>query len=434
MEPPPTTVQPRAVRAVRQVRIAVERGADAGRATDEPAAVHTVGTAPDCALALTDPAVSRYHLEIRHGRDGLEVVDLGSTNGTWLRDVRIARAVVPPGTRLRIGDTTLIVDDGGARGAADDDGPDLPGVIAIAPAMRAVVATLRKLARVTTSVLIEGETGAGKEVIARAIHDLGPRRDGPFEVVDCGSLPPTLIASQLFGHERGAFTGADARRAGAFERAGGGTVLLDEIGELPAELQPALLGVLERRRFARVGGGEPIDVDVRVLAATHRDLRAEVNAGSFRADLYYRLAVARVVIPPLRDRPEDVEPLIAHFAERLTGQADHPLVATLAASLRDAGTRWSGNVRELRNVVEAAIVLDQLPGSAPIGATPATPATGPAILASYRDARARALHDFERVYLADLLARAGGNVSEAARQARMDRPYLAQLLKRHGLR
>jgi DNA-binding NtrC family response regulator len=416
---------------IRQVRIAVERGADAGNATPVAADADavTVGTAPDCDLALRDPAVSRYHLEVRHAPSGLLLVDLGSTNGTWGGDVRVDRATVPPGTRIRLGDTVLVVEDGGARGAGDD-GADVPGVIAHSPPMRAVIARMRKLARVTTSVLIEGETGTGKEVVARALHELGPRRAGPFEVVDCGSLPPSLIAAQLFGYERGAFTGADQRRAGAFERADGGTVLLDEIGEVPLELQPALLGVLERRRFTRVGGGEPVTVDVRVLAATNRDLRAEVNAGTFRADLYHRLAVARIVLPPLRDRLEDLEPLIEHITLQLTGTADNPLRDAMDA-LR--AQRWTGNVRELRNVVEAAVVLGEVPGAGDRPA-PRPTASTPGELPIYKDARAVAVAAFEREFLARLLAATGGNVSEAARRARMDRVYLGQLLKRHGLR
>jgi DNA-binding NtrC family response regulator len=246
-----------------------------------------------------------------------------------------------------------------------------------------------------------------------------------------------LIASILFGHEKGSFTGADQRRTGAFERANGGTILLDEIGELPLEVQPALLGVLERRAFTRVGGAQSIAVDVRILAATHRDLRAEVNAGRFRADLYYRLAVAKIVIPPLRDRPEDIEPLAMHFVQKLTGVAELGPLAHALPALRSHP--WSGNVRELRNVVEAAIVMGELdlphtpgdPETAPI--RPGTP-TEAAQIVAYRDARAAALTTFEAEYLADLIERTAGNASEAARLARMDRPYLLTLLRKHGLR
>jgi DNA-binding NtrC family response regulator len=437
---PRTRLKPRPVRVLRALRIIVETGSDAG-ATCTPGAndgggALAIGTAADNALVLTDPAVSRYHLELRHAATGVEVVDLGSRNGTWLGGVRLDRGVVPPGTRLRLGDTTIAVDDAGATVAPPaSEPPRVAELVGDSDAIKDVSRLVHKLARVDSSVLIHGETGCGKEVVARAIHDASPRRGHDLVVVDCGSMPATLISSLLFGHEKGAFTGADQRRAGAFERAAGGTVLLDEIGELPLEVQPALLGVLERRTFTRVGGAQPIAVDVRVLAATHRDLRAEVNAGRFRADLYYRLAVAKIVIPPLRERAEDIEPLVRHFVQRLTGVAE---LGPLASALDQLRTQpWSGNVRELRNVVEAAIVMGELElgASAPTAAPALVAATAlPGPLASYRDARAAAVTEFEAGYLRALIARAGDNASEAARIARMDRPYLLTLLRKHGLR
>ena len=243
----------------------------------------------------------------------------------------------------------------------------------------------------------------------------------------------------MFGHDRGAFTGADSRRLGAFERANGGTVFLDELGELPLELQPALLGVLERRQFLRLGGTEPVEVDVRIIAATHRDLRREVNAGTFRADLYFRLAVARLLVPPLRERPEDLEPLVLSLAERLGEPPGHNPLAAVLATLR--AQRWPGNVRELRNVVESALVLG-VPsfdgGADSSAAPPSAPSAAPPVahdtLPSYRQAKADATAAFERTYLTQHLARAGGNVSAAARLAQMDRPYLIQLLRRHDLK
>ena len=436
-----TSLQPRPVRAVRLVAALVESGADAGRlAGGADTRVLTVGSAADCDLVLTDPTVSRYHLEVRHGTDGLVLVDLGSRNGTFVGAVRVERAVVAPGTRVRLGGSTVVVDDGGAGLApAPAAAAPLPGLIAHAPAMREVAALASRLAAATTSILIEGETGVGKGVVARAIHDGGPRRAAPFVVVDCGSMPATLIASQLFGHDRGAFTGADSRRLGAFERANGGTVFLDELGELPLELQPALLGVLERRQFLRLGGTEPVEVDVRIIAATHRDLRREVNAGTFRADLYFRLAVARLLVPPLRERPADLEPLVLSLAERLGEPPGHNPLAAVMDTLR--AQRWPGNVRELRNVVESALVLG-VPsfdgGADSSAAPPSAPSAAPPVahdtLPSYRQAKADATAAFERTYLTQLLARAGGNVSAAARLAQMDRPYLIQLLRRHDLK
>jgi DNA-binding NtrC family response regulator len=433
-EPQRTRLQPRPVRLVHRLRISVENGPDTGTQCAPEDGALAIGTSSDNALVLTDPTVSRYHLELHHTPAGVQIVDLGSRNGTWLGGVRIERAIVPAGTRLKLGDTTIAVDDAGSSVAPPPaEAPRPPDLVGDSEGIREVARLVHKLARVDSSVLIQGETGVGKEVVARAIHDASPRRDGELVVVDCGSMPATLIASILFGHEKGSFTGADQRRTGAFERANGGTVLLDEIGELPLEVQPALLGVLERRAFTRVGGAQPIAVDVRILAATHRDLRAEVNAGRFRADLYYRLAVAKIVIPPLRERPEDLEPLARHFVEKLTGVADLGPLANALDALR--GHPWSGNVRELRNVVEAAIVMGEidLGGERPAIAIPGAPPSASQV-AAYRDARAAALTRFEAEYLKDLIARTDGNASEAARLARMDRPYLLTLLRKHGLR
>jgi DNA-binding NtrC family response regulator len=421
---------------VHRLRVGVEAGPDAGalHAPDDAASI-AIGTSEDNAIVLTDPAVSRYHLELRRTAAGVQVIDLGSRNGTWAGGMRIERAVVPAGTRIKIGDTTIAVEDAGSSVAKPEtDAPRSPELVGDSDAIREVARLVHKLARVDSSVLIQGETGVGKEVVARALHEASPRRSAELVVVDCGSMPATLIASILFGHEKGSFTGADQRRAGAFERAQGGTVLLDEIGELPLEVQPALLGVLERRAFTRVGGSQSITADVRILAATHRDLRAEVNAGRFRADLYYRLAVAKILIPPLRERPEDIAALATHFVERLTGVAELGPLAPALEALK--AHPWSGNVRELRNVVEAAIVMGELDlggeRTSPL-ASVAAPSSGRDI-AAYRDARAAALSAFEAEYLKDLIARTDGNASEAARVAKMDRPYLLTLLRKHGLR
>jgi transcriptional regulator with GAF, ATPase, and Fis domain len=307
--------------------------------------------------------------------------------------------------------------------------------------MHEVARRVRMLADHLTTVLVQGETGTGKELVARGVHELGARKAGPFVVVDCASLPASLLEAELFGHEKGAFTGADRARAGAFERSNGGTVFLDEIGELPLLAQASLLGVLERRRFRRVGGDREIEVDVRVVSATNRDLRLEVNRGVFRADLYYRLAGARIVLPPLRERPEDIPVLVRHFALELTGSEELPLSEETLAAL--AEQHWPGNVRELRSAVERAVafgaselaaMLDQPSSPRDSQAPPAAAASGEAPLERYRDAKARAVATFERGYLAKLIERSGGNASEAARQAKMDRPYLLALLRRYGLR
>ncbi|MEO6773849.1 MAG: sigma 54-interacting transcriptional regulator [Kofleriaceae bacterium] len=442
---PRTKVQPRPIRVVRKLRVRVDGGPDAGTVCVPEDGTHAaslaIGTAEDNALVLRDPAVSRYHLELARTADGVTVTDLGSRNGTWVHGVRVERAIVAAGTQLRLGDTTLTVEDAGNTVAPPaNEVPRSAELVGDSDAIREVARLVHKLARVDSSVLIQGETGVGKEVIARAIHDASPRRGHELVIVDCGSMPAALIAALLFGHERGAFTGADQRRAGAFERARGGTVLLDEIGELPLDVQPALLGVLERRSFTRVGGSQVVDVDVRIVAATHRDLRAEVNTGRFRADLYYRLAVAKILIPPLRERPDDIELLVAHFVQRLTGVAELGPLAPAIEQLK--AHPWSGNVRELRNVVEAAVVMGELELPRDSGevtgdrahAAPVAPAASGAAVTAYRDARAAALHHFEADYLRLLIERSDGNASEAARLARMDRPYLLTLLRKHGLR
>jgi DNA-binding NtrC family response regulator len=415
---------------VRRLRVRIAEGPDRERVLEHYGDRVGVGTSPANELTLTDPTVSHYHLELRC-EDGVLVKDLGSRNGTFVGDVRVNEAVVPIGTRIRVGRTVLVLLD--ATITQPDTPlppPDVPGVVAASPTMQEIGRTVERLAPSNVSVLIQGETGTGKELVARAIHDLSPRAKRPFIVVDPGALPATLIASQLFGHERGAFTGAEKRQEGAFELAHGGSIFLDEIGELPLAVQPALLGVLERRSFRRLGGKEDIQVDVRVISATNRDLRAEANQGTFRADLYFRLAVARIEIPPLRERPEDIDPLVAHFAAEITGAPGFLFSEATMSALR--GHRWSGNVRELRNVVESALAM----GSINLNglAQPAPPATNAAAIPQYRAARAEALAAFERSYLRRLIETTGGNASAAARTANMDRPYLLSLLRRHGLR
>ncbi len=427
-----TELKRRSFAVAGRLRLRVESGPDAGASAESSDRAITVGTSPDNNLVLSDRAVSRYHLELRKTDDGIRVIDLESSNGIYVAGIRVERSIVGLGARLTIGSTVIAIEDGGHAAIPPEGERPVSGVVGDSEAMARVRDQIRTLTDHPTSVLIEGETGVGKEVIARAMHESGVRSREPFVVVDCGSLPATLIASQLFGHERGAFTGASAKNEGAFERAAGGTVLLDEIGELPLDVQPSLLGVLERRTFVRVGGNKELRVGARVLAATNRDLRSEVNKGTFRADLYFRLAVARIVVPPLRERIEDVAPLIAHFAEMITGEVGVPDSLAHAIGALQAH-RYSGNARELRNIVEGALVMGQieLGGGTPVRA--ASPASiGPTL--AYRDARAQVLADFEKHYLTALIEQCDGNASEAARRAKMDRPYLLTLLRRHGLR
>jgi DNA-binding NtrC family response regulator len=437
---------PRPRLPLRHVTVAVIAGQRKGlRVELSPEQAVSVGKSPDNQLQLDDLTVSRYHLELSICGGEIEVRDLESLNGTFIGDVRVTRARVRPGVTVCVGSNKLLLmvdaqsQEGDVRTLAPEppDQVELAGVVAHSPAMRKVVLSVAQLAKSKVTVLLQGETGTGKEVLARALHEQSERRDKPFEVVDCGSMAPTLIASELFGHERGAFTGAHAERAGAFERAHGGTIFLDEIGELPLDLQPVLLGVLERRRFKRVGGAREREIDVRVVAATHRDLRHATNLGTFRADLYFRLAVARVVVPPLRERPEDISWLVQRFTEQLTGDTNlQPFDAATLNALESHP--WSGNVRELRNVVESALALGSLvlegtSQTAAVGGD--APEPGSQVFAlPYRQARARAIADFERKYLRELSDACGGNASEAARRASMDRPYLLSLLRKHGMR
>jgi DNA-binding NtrC family response regulator len=244
-----------------------------------------------------------------------------------------------------------------------------------------------------------------------------------------------LVASELFGHERGAFTGADRQHTGAFERAHSGTLFLDEVGELPAELQPQLLGALERKRFRRVGGRAEIEVDVRIVCATNRDLRAEVNAGVFRLDLYYRIAVVVLRLPALRERVADIPVLAAHFL-RECGHVGAPETALSAQALAQLKAhRWPGNVRELRNWIEATVAMGESPELATAEFPPDATARDAALFGmSYKEARRTVLGDFERRYVTQLLRNAGDNVAAAARQAQMDRTYLIKLVHRLGLR
>jgi transcriptional regulator with GAF, ATPase, and Fis domain len=414
---------------VGRLSIAVARGPDAGKLVEPPTGGGaSIGTAPDNDLVLGDRTVSRYHLEVEPGPEGIAVRDLGSTNGTFAGAIRLREAIVPRGAQLRVGDTVIVLDAASSQADASSTELELPGMVFASAAMHEVARRVHALADQKSSVLVHGETGTGKELVARALHDLGARRAGAFVVVDCASLPASLLEAELFGHERGAFTGADRARAGAFERADAGTIFLDEVGELPLAAQGSLLGVLERRRFRRVGGDREIAVDVRVVSATNRDLRQEVNRGTFREDLYFRLAGARIVVPPLRDRPEDIPPLVRHFVLDLTG--DDSLAFPLDAL---AAQRWPGNARELRSAVERALAFGADQMLEDTAAPAAAPPTDDPVV-RYRDAKATAVAAFERTYLTNLIARAAGNASEAARLAKMDRPYLLALLRRYDLR
>jgi two-component system, NtrC family, response regulator GlrR len=394
-----------------------------------------IGGAPGVDLVIEDPAVSRLHAELELLDSGLWVHDLESRNGTFVQGVRVSRACIPDGAQLRVGATDLTVNYAPEATPVEiwpesHFGP----MVGTSVPMRELFARLARVARSEATVLIQGETGTGKEVAARAIHEASPRAGEPFVIIDCGALPENLLEAELFGHSRGAFTGAVEARAGAVEAADGGTVFLDEIGEIPLNMQPKLLRVLESRTVRRVGETAHRPVNVRFLSATNRDLRTMVNTRAFREDLYFRLAVLPVTIPPLRERPSDILTLVKHF---LPGDA---LSAVTPQMVRELMARpWLGNVRELRNFVERALALGAREALAMAGATAPPSASAdmrlpPDLLAlPYKEMRERVLLAAERDYIKGLLERHERNISAAAETAGLNRTYLYRLVAKHGL-
>jgi transcriptional regulator with GAF, ATPase, and Fis domain len=401
----------------------------------------SVGTSPANSFVLQDATVSRHHCVISPTPRGFLLRDLDSTNGTLVDGVMVESAYLAPGSIIVLGETRLRFDRLDGEIAPPLSSHDrFESLLGVSPVMRHLFALLPRIAAADSTVLLEGETGTGKSLLAAAIHQRSARASEPLVQVDCGAIPPALIESELFGHEKGAFTGAHLSRVGAFESAQGGTIFLDEVGELPLELQPKLLRALEERTIKRVGSQRPIQLDVRVLAATNRDLRREVNRGSFRSDLFYRLNVVRLRVPPLRERPEDIPALVAHFYEQLAATPGERPPAELVAAL--SRQSWPGNARELRAAVERAVLFgdparwselggdDAAETSLPGGETTSLP-IAPAV--SFRADKERAVARWERGYLAELMRGHGGNLSRAARAARMDRNHLRELLVKHKI-
>ncbi len=405
-----------------------------------------IGKSRDNDLVLRDQTVSRTHCEILREARGYLLRDLGSTNGTLLDGAEIREAYLRPGSIVTVGEVELKVRTFAERiEILPSERTSFGEVVGKSLAMRQIFGLLERLAPSDATVLLGGETGTGKDVVARAIHAASPRRERPMIVVDCGAVVGSLIESELFGHEKGAFTGATMARQGAFELADGGTLFLDEIGELPLDLQPKLLRVLEQRSFRPVGGNKERRVDIRVVAATKRNLKMEVERGKFREDLYFRLAVVPIELPPLRERLEDLPLLVERLLAQLSAEhPDQPPLEIAPAALNAlAEHEWPGNVRELRNVLARAAYLARAAGEhelrlghVPVGlglggTTDLAPAFDPAL--SYRETKARFEEAFEKRYVSWLLDRHGGNISAAARAADMDRKYLHKLAKRHGV-
>ena len=420
-----------------KVRVTVSHGPDTGAVRELVSSTLRVGTALDNDLALTDNTVSRHHCAIEPLPAGVRIRDEGSMNGVFLANSRVFDAVVSGSFQLRLGDTTLNVEPlsevVAREQAVSDRFCDLLGR---SPRMRELFADLARIAPSDVTVLIEGETGSGKELVAESVHAASLRADGPFVVFDCSAVAPTLAESELFGHERGAFTGAVAARPGVFEQADGGSIFLDELGELPKDLQPKLLRVLERREVRRLGSQRTIPVDVRLIAATNRNLAAEVERGNFREDLYFRLAAAHVRVPPLRDRMEDLPFLVEHFLTRTKPKRSVADIPPQVWAMFNAH-RWPGNVRELWNAVQRFIVTPERVLAENFAQAPVResrpPSADPGNIQPLRIARREASDAFERAYLEGLLARAGGSVTRAAALSEVSRQMIQKLMRKHGL-
>jgi DNA-binding NtrC family response regulator len=414
----------RAVRVVRSAIVEVLRGPDRGLRVEINRPRFVIGAHPENDLTLKDATVSRHHLEVLATPDGYRLSDLGSSNGTFASGLRLGEAHVVGAVVLELGQTTLrLSPDGSEAEVPASPAQSFGALVGRSLPMRELFAQLERVAPTDCSVLIEGETGVGKERVAEALHAGSTRARGPFVVVDCGALAPGLMESELFGHARGAFTGAVSDRRGLIELADGGTLFLDEIGELPQPLQVKLLGALERRRVVPVGAHAARPIDVRVIAATHRDLLRCVNQSQFRAELYYRLAVVRLRVPPLRERLEDLPLLVETCLQQLRARAGEEVPAQLSAvALAHLYAQpWMGNVRELFNAVEQAVL--QLP---------AAPQRSAPLITPYYSTREQALDDFNRAYFSSLLERSR-NMSQLAREAGLDRRYLLRILERYGL-
>lgn len=426
-------------------RLSVVEGPDAGKTfsldASQPSRV-LVGTSPACDILLTDRTVSRRHAALELVGQRVRVTDLGSRNGTLINDLRVEDAYVEGGELVRLGSTTFRLErDKPRTNVPLSSRTSFGRVIGASTEMRRFYPLCEKLAESDVPVIIEGETGTGKEVLAESLHEEGKRKNGPFIVLDCTAVPPNLLEAELFGHERGAFTGAVATRRGVFEQANKGTLLIDEIGELDLLLQPKLLRAIERREIRPLGSNKSISVDVRVIAATRRDLDREVQAGRFRDDLMHRLAVARIELPPLKRRRGDIPLLARHFCKDLNGD-ERFLTKELLLAWEEYA--WPGNVRELRNTVARHLALGELANIAlnvdeapeegpPKETTPADDFIEQALELPLGEARQKVVEEFERRYVKLLLARHGGNVTHAAQTAGVARRYL-QILKARALK
>lgn len=439
-------------RKLRKAKLVVLDGEHAGKEfTIDKSRVY-VGRSSVNDITIRDKSISSTHFELCAEEDGFLLRDLGSTNGTRLACCRVREIWLESDVKFRAGSTSFQIT------SSDEfveiplsDGESFGGVIGSSVAMREVFATLEKVAPTELTCLVEGDTGTGKERVARAIHDCSRRSARPYVVLDCSSIPADLMESYVFGHEKGAFTGAVSQRAGAFEQANGGTLFLDEIGELDVSLQPKLLRVLENQEFKRVGGNKVIHSDCRVIAATNRDLRAMVNEGTFREDLYFRLSIVNVGLPPLRDRKDDIPALVEYFIDQIRAKRPDKQSLRMTADAMDhlLAYGWPGNVRELRNVILRAGNLASgtkiersdllLTGSIFKAAAVEQSAGGGGgyeidITREFKECKQEVIEQFEIKYLEALMEAFEGNISQASRSTGLTRYHLRELLKKYDLK
>ena len=409
--------------------------------------VFSIGSGKQNDLTMDDSTISRRHCEITIGEDGYQIRDLDSTNGTLVQGVKVASAFLNPGAEFQIGTTHIIFCPlQGSREIPLSRNESFGAMLGRSTAMRRIFHLAETYAPTDATIMITGETGTGKEILAHEIHRHSQRSSKPFIVIDCAAISKDLIESELFGHVKGAFTGANADRQGAFEHADGGTVFLDEIGDLSHELQPKLLRVLENREIRRVGENRVRKINVRIICATNRRLAEEVNAGRFREDLYYRLSVVQIELPPLRRRKDDLPLLCKRFLTDLHGPDALGQVARFDETM-DVLKRhdWPGNVRELRNLIEVAFYASSRPVD--LGAflglgrfvpaldeAPEEPDMSVTADRPFKEAKNELIEGFERQYLTDLLKRNESNISKSARAAEIERAYLQRLVRKHGLR
>lgn len=442
---------------LRKARLLIHPGLPKQRELVFDQNVISIGTVADNDVVIEDETVSRHHCRIVQEDDDYVLVDPGSTNGTFINGVRIREAFLAPGLILTVGSTQIQFSPMDEHvEVVPSESEKFGSIVGRSVAMREIFGILEKIAPTTATVVIEGETGTGKEVFAKTIHQMSKRSEAPFIVFDCGAVPESLIESELFGHEKGSFTGAIMTRKGLFEMAHGGTIFLDELGELSLDLQPKLLRVLEQREVRRVGSNKSTPVNVRVIAATNRNLEEEVRAGRFREDLFYRLSVVRLTLPSLRDRVEDIPLLVKHFLGQLEinkGAAGELRVRQASPAALAALTRytWPGNVRELVNVVERACSFaeadtmqpDDLPDYITGSGEPLrssqemamidAPGRDQLVELPFKDAKEEWISSFERDYILELLKRHHGNISQASREADIDRKYFRKLMVKHGI-